>query len=199
MLHHLQQTLSYTRKTFNTNIIDGRQYIIYNRHNHIHVKPSTQTSSMASMMFVLKVLRVYDCVCCKWCIVDHRWCLCWRFYVYMIVSVVNDVLSTIDDQSYTRKTFNTNIIDGRQYIIYNRHNHIHLKPSTQTSSMVDNTSFTTDVYDCVCCKWCIVDHRWCLCWRFYVYMIVSVVNDILSTIDGVCVEGFTCIDTIIYT
>jgi len=27
----------------------------------------------------------------------------------------------------------------------------------------------------------------------YVYMIVSVVNDVLSTIDGVCVEGFTCI------
>jgi phage tail protein X len=157
-----------------------------------------------SMVFVLKVLRVYDCVCCKWCIVDHRWCLCWRFYVYMIVSVVNDVLSTIDDhkhhrwstihhlqqtQSYTPKTFNTNTIDGRQYIIYNRHNHIHVKPS---------------------CKWCIVDHRWCLCWRFYVYMIVSVVNDVLSTIDGVCVEGFTCIwlclyntsfttDTIIYT
>jgi hypothetical protein len=24
-------------------------------------------------------------------------------------------------------------------------------------------------------------------------MIVSVVNDVLSTIDGVCVEGFTCI------
>jgi hypothetical protein len=61
----------------------------------------------------------------------------------MIVSVVNDVL-----------TFNTNTIDGRQYIIYNRHNHIHVKPSTQTPSMVD---------------------------------------DVLSTIDGVCVEGFTCI------
>jgi hypothetical protein len=26
-----------------------------------------------------------------------------------------------------------------------------------------------------------------------VYMIVSVVNDVLSTIDGVCDEGFTCI------
>jgi hypothetical protein len=121
----------YTRKTFITNIIDGRQYIIYNRHNHIHVKPSSQTPSMVdntsfttrpSMMFVMKVLCVYDCVCCKWCIVDHRWCLWWRFYVYMIVSVVNDVLSTIDDV----------------------HNHIHVKPSSQTSSMVDNTSFTTD-------------------------------------------------------
>jgi hypothetical protein len=87
------------------------------------------------MVFVLKVLGVYDCVCCKWCI-----------------------------QSYTRKTFNTNTIDGRQYIIYNRHNHIHVKPSTQTSSMVDNTSFTT-----------------------------AVVNDVLSTMDDVCVEGFTCI------
>jgi hypothetical protein len=132
-----------------------------------------------SMVFVMKVLRVYDFVCCKW----------------------------QQTQSYTRKTFSTNIIDGRQYIIYNRHNRIHVKPSTQTPSMVDNTSFTTDtalrVYDCVCCKWCIVDHRWCLCWRFYVYMIVSVVNDVLSTIDGVCDEGFTCIsfttDTIIYT
>jgi hypothetical protein len=82
----------------------------------------------------------------------------------MIVSVVNDVLSTIDGVCVEQKTFITNIIDGRQYIIYNRHNHIHQKPSTQTPSMVDNTSF-----------------------------IVSVVNDVLSTIDDVCVEGFTCI------
>jgi hypothetical protein len=162
-IHHLQQTQSYTRKTFITNTIDGRQYIIYNRHNHIHLKPSSQTSSMVdntmycrpSMMFVLKVLRVYDCVCCKWCIVDHRWCLWWRFYVYMIVSVVT-IHHLQQTQSYTPKTFNTNIIDGRQYIIYNRHNHIHVKPSTQTSSMVDNTS-------------------------------------VFSTIDGVCVEGFRCI------
>jgi hypothetical protein len=84
----------------------------------------------------------------------------------MIVSVVNDVLSTIDDVCVA---FITNIIDGRQCIIYNRHNHIHVKPSTQTPSIVDNTSFTTDT------------------------MIVSVVNDVLSTIDDVCVDGFRCI------
>jgi gamma-glutamylcyclotransferase (GGCT)/AIG2-like uncharacterized protein YtfP len=165
-IHHLQQTQSYTRKTVNTHIIDGRQYIIYNRHNHIHVKPSTQYCR-PSMMFVLTVLRVYDCVCCKWCIVDHRWCLCWRFYVYMILSRWSTIHHLQQTKSYTRKTVNTNIIDGRQYIIYYRHNHIHVKPSTQTPSMVDNT--------------------------FYVYMIVSVVNDVLSTIDGVCVDGFTCI------
>jgi hypothetical protein len=131
-IHHLQQTQSYTPKTFNINIINGRQYIIYNRHNHIHVKPSTQTSSMVNNTSFTT--------------------MCWRFYVYMIVSVVNDVLSTIDGvcvEGFTciwlwRKTVKTNTIDGRQYIIYNRHNHIHLKPSSQTPSMVDNTSFTTD-------------------------------------------------------